>query len=97
MGNDEVKYVSEDLFKETTNNLSSAVESLTQRVQKVIDDHEERLRDQQEQIRSARDGILEKGADVERGCERLEEHEGEIFLTSHPGKGTTVKVVLPVP
>ena len=26
----------------------------------------------------------------------IEEHEGEIFLTSHPGKGTTVKVVLPV-
>lgn len=77
MGNDEVRYVSEGLFKETTGNLSASIVSLTKRVEKVIDDHEERLRDQQEQIRSARDGILENSGDVEKICLQMEEHEGQ--------------------
>lgn len=77
MGNDEVNYVSEDLFREKTGNISSAVEALTKRVEKVIDDHEERLRNHQSQIQNAKEGVLENAAYAERVCDRLEEHEGQ--------------------
>ncbi len=40
----EFKYVSEEMFNERTGNLTTAIATLTQRVETVIEDHEIRLR-----------------------------------------------------
>lgn len=85
----EERYVSERLFSERTGNLQTSIEQINEKLDKILDDHEERLRDQQEQIRSARTGILENAGDVEKVCLQIDDHERQ---TEQLHKDQTLRV-----